>query len=175
MSSNLGHHQSSPSDHVHFVLFQANSSESQAAVQLRLARYLYANVESIADSLATIRCQKTSLSSSDKLRPPLAMIELVIEVAFYISTAVTLFILSLPSQYKPKRRGSGDVSTETKTTAQVLVLGDIGRSPRMQYHALSIARGGGQVDIIGYCGNLCHSYLFRTNSNARYCRIGSSS
>lgn len=81
------------------------------------------------------------------------MIELVIEVAFYISTAVTLFILSLPSQYEPKRRGSGDVSTETKTTAQVLVLGDIGRSPRMQYHALSIARGGGQVDIIGYCGN----------------------
>ncbi|BCS17327.1 chitobiosyldiphosphodolichol beta-1,4 mannosyltransferase [Aspergillus puulaauensis] len=84
------------------------------------------------------------------------MIELVIEVAFYISTAVTLFILSLPSQYEPKRRGSGDVSTETKTTAQVLVLGDIGRSPRMQYHALSIARGGGQVDIIGYCESEVH-------------------
>ncbi|KAH7353473.1 family 33 glycosyltransferase [Plectosphaerella cucumerina] len=33
---------------------------------------------------------------------------------------------------------------------QILVLGDIGRSPRMQYHALSIAKHGGHVDIIGY-------------------------
>lgn len=107
----------------------------------------------IADSLPTIRCHKASLSSSDKLRLPLAMIELVIEVAFYFSTAVTLFILSLPSQYESKRHGNGDASTGPKTTAQVLVLGDIGRSPRMQYHALSIARNGGQVDIIGYCGN----------------------
>ncbi|RDW58986.1 chitobiosyldiphosphodolichol beta-1,4 mannosyltransferase [Aspergillus mulundensis] len=80
----------------------------------------------------------------------------VIEVAFYISTAVTLFILLLPSQYEPKRRGSGNDSNEPKTTAQVLVLGDIGRSPRMQYHALSIARGGGQVDIIGYAESEVH-------------------
>ncbi|KAL4808075.1 glycosyl transferases group 1-domain-containing protein [Aspergillus unguis] len=77
------------------------------------------------------------------------MIELVIEVAFYISTLVTLFIFMLPTQYEPKRR-ENDTPNEPKTTAQVLVLGDIGRSPRMQYHALSIARGGGQVDIIGY-------------------------
>ncbi|KAL4911754.1 glycosyl transferases group 1-domain-containing protein [Aspergillus aurantiobrunneus] len=84
------------------------------------------------------------------------MIELLIEVAFYISTAVTLFIFMLPSQYEHKRRGSSDASTEPKTTAQVLVLGDIGRSPRMQYHALSIARGGGQVDIIGYCDSEIH-------------------
>lgn len=153
MSLNRGHPQLSPSDHIHFVLFRANSSESQVAAQLRFVRYSYAHIEPIADPLATIRCQKASLSSSDKLRPPLAMIELVIEVAFYISTAVTLFILSLPSQYESKRRGSSDASTEPETTAQVLVLGDIGRSPRMQYHALSIARGGGQVDIIGYCGN----------------------
>ncbi|KAL4926410.1 chitobiosyldiphosphodolichol beta-1,4 mannosyltransferase [Aspergillus undulatus] len=78
------------------------------------------------------------------------MIEFVVEVAFYISTIVTLLIFMLPSQHEPKRRESSDGSGEPKTTAQVLVLGDIGRSPRMQYHALSIARGGGQVDIIGY-------------------------
>ncbi|KAL4778962.1 glycosyl transferases group 1-domain-containing protein [Aspergillus varians] len=84
------------------------------------------------------------------------MIELVIEVAFYISTAVTLFIFMLPSQYQPKNCGSGEASAEPKTTAQVLVLGDIGRSPRMQYHALSIARGGGQVDIIGYRDSEVH-------------------
>ncbi|KAB0796117.1 hypothetical protein PPYR_10178 [Photinus pyralis] len=32
----------------------------------------------------------------------------------------------------------------------VVVLGDIGRSPRMQYHALSLAEHGCKVDIVGY-------------------------
>lgn len=35
----------------------------------------------------------------------------------------------------------------------VLVLGDIGRSPRMQYHAISFAREGFTVDIVGYPGS----------------------
>ena len=39
---------------------------------------------------------------------------------------------------------------------QVLVLGDIGRSPRMQYHALSISQHGGKVDLIGYHGRTQH-------------------
>ncbi|KNG89780.1 chitobiosyldiphosphodolichol beta-mannosyltransferase [Aspergillus nomiae NRRL 13137] len=78
------------------------------------------------------------------------MIESFISIAFYISTVVTLFILLLPSQYAPKRSTAQDASTDPKTTVQILVLGDIGRSPRMQYHALSIAKGGGQVEIIGY-------------------------
>lgn len=34
----------------------------------------------------------------------------------------------------------------------VLVLGDIGRSPRMQYHALSCAKAGFQVDMVGFGG-----------------------
>ncbi|KAJ2391863.1 mannosyltransferase, partial [Coemansia sp. RSA 2603] len=34
----------------------------------------------------------------------------------------------------------------------ILVLGDIGRSPRMQYHAISLARAGWHVDLIGYNG-----------------------
>ncbi|KAL4865400.1 hypothetical protein BDV12DRAFT_149450 [Aspergillus spectabilis] len=84
------------------------------------------------------------------------MLEFIIEGAFYISTAVTLFIFMLPSQYEPKRRRSSNASGEPKTTLQVLVLGDIGRSPRMQYHALSIARGGGQVDVIGYLESEVH-------------------
>lgn len=37
-------------------------------------------------------------------------------------------------------------------SVQVLVLGDIGRSPRMQYHALSIAKHGASVQLIGYHG-----------------------
>ncbi|XP_066593668.1 chitobiosyldiphosphodolichol beta-mannosyltransferase isoform X2 [Prorops nasuta] len=36
----------------------------------------------------------------------------------------------------------------------ILVLGDIGRSPRMQYHALSFAREGFAVNLIGYPGSL---------------------
>ena len=34
----------------------------------------------------------------------------------------------------------------------LVVLGDIGRSPRMQYHALSFAREGFDVDFVGYGG-----------------------
>ncbi len=34
----------------------------------------------------------------------------------------------------------------------VIVLGDLGRSPRMQYHAVSLAKGGGEVDLIGLEG-----------------------
>lgn len=51
-----------------------------------------------------------------------------------------------------------DSSSELKrpipepASVQIVVLGDIGRSPRMQYHALSIAKHGGNVSIIGYPG-----------------------
>lgn len=34
----------------------------------------------------------------------------------------------------------------------VIVLGDLGRSPRMQHHAVSLAEGGGEVDLIGLAG-----------------------
>lgn len=37
-----------------------------------------------------------------------------------------------------------------KSTVKVVVLGDIGRSPRMQYHALSLATNGFRVNLIGY-------------------------
>lgn len=35
----------------------------------------------------------------------------------------------------------------------VLVLGDIGRSPRMQNHAVCLAKAGWNVDLIGFRGN----------------------
>lgn len=72
------------------------------------------------------------------------MIESLLTVAFCLSTALTVTILLLPSQYKPTS------DPKEKRSVQILVLGDIGRSPRMQYHALSIARRGGRVAIIGY-------------------------
>ena len=38
----------------------------------------------------------------------------------------------------------------------VVVLGDVGRSPRMQYHALSLASGPADVDVVGYPGSTPH-------------------
>lgn len=34
----------------------------------------------------------------------------------------------------------------------VLVLGDIGRSPRMQYHAISLGKHGYNVSFVGFLG-----------------------
>uniref|UniRef100_A0A1I8GV46 Glyco_trans_4-like_N domain-containing protein n=2 Tax=Macrostomum lignano TaxID=282301 RepID=A0A1I8GV46_9PLAT len=43
------------------------------------------------------------------------------------------------------------------TTVQLLVLGDAGRSPRMQLHALSFAESGYHVTLLGYSGSPCRS------------------
>ncbi|KAL0992580.1 hypothetical protein UPYG_G00095280 [Umbra pygmaea] len=43
----------------------------------------------------------------------------------------------------------------------VLVLGDIGRSPRMQYHALSLSRNGYSVTFVGYLGTKPHNDVIR--------------
>ncbi|XP_063244263.1 chitobiosyldiphosphodolichol beta-mannosyltransferase [Bacillus rossius redtenbacheri] len=40
-----------------------------------------------------------------------------------------------------------------RKSVSVVVLGDVGRSPRMQYHSLSFAREGYVVDVIGYGGS----------------------
>jgi beta-1,4-mannosyltransferase len=93
------------------------------------------------------------------------MLQLLLTAVLVASTALTALLLSLPSQY---RRGSprkaSDKSTdasklEPEISVQVLVLGDIGRSPRMQYHAMSIAKHGGRVDVIGYQGMFHPNYL----------------
>ncbi|TGJ79932.1 hypothetical protein E0Z10_g8843 [Xylaria hypoxylon] len=62
----------------------------------------------------------------------------------FIATVTVLALL--PSRYEKPSATSGN----TSVSVQILVLGDIGRSPRMQYHALSIARHGGTVHLIGY-------------------------
>ncbi|CAI7643736.1 unnamed protein product [Penicillium glandicola] len=81
------------------------------------------------------------------------MIETLISIVFCLSSALTVLILLLPSQYQPEQAEFPPISDDEercKTSVQILVLGDIGRSPRMQYHALSIAKHGGEVVIIGY-------------------------
>ncbi|KAM0563688.1 hypothetical protein ACHAPJ_001415 [Fusarium lateritium] len=49
----------------------------------------------------------------------------------------------IPTRYHPAENPEDD-------HIQVLVVGDVGRSPRMQYHALSVAKHGRNVDIVGY-------------------------
>nr|KJB43817.1 hypothetical protein B456_007G217900 [Gossypium raimondii] len=49
--------------------------------------------------------------------------------------------------------------------ACVVVLGDLGRSPRMQYHALSLARQASlEVDIVAYGGSEPHSAVIENES-----------
>ncbi|KAF1737729.1 Chitobiosyldiphosphodolichol beta-mannosyltransferase [Beauveria bassiana] len=52
---------------------------------------------------------------------------------------------SWPTKYQPAHDPKDN-------HVQILVLGDIGRSPRMQYHAISIAKHGKKVDIIALKG-----------------------
>ncbi|XP_008471273.1 chitobiosyldiphosphodolichol beta-mannosyltransferase [Diaphorina citri] len=46
----------------------------------------------------------------------------------------------------------------------IVVLGDIGRSPRMQYHALSLAKEGFSVDLVGYAGSIPIKDLLQSDS-----------
>lgn len=73
-------------------------------------------------------------------------------------TAAGLVIgLSLAFTMLPSRYVKHSPASKESVSVQILVLGDIGRSPRMQYHALSVARHGGSVELIGYHGRHTHS------------------
>ncbi|SAL98592.1 hypothetical protein [Absidia glauca] len=56
-----------------------------------------------------------------------------------------------------------------RPVVQVLVVGDIGRSPRMRYHAVSLADAGCTVDLIGYTETSVGSRI----STHRYVRVRS--
>ena len=59
-----------------------------------------------------------------------------------------LFVLALIARLK-----------RDKSRICIIVLGDIGRSPRMQYHAKSLVLEGYSVDIVGYSGSSVISFL----------------
>lgn len=67
---------------------------------------------------------------------------LIIAVGFSI-----LSLYSLRGNRQDKRRN-----------VCVLVLGDIGRSPRMQYHAISLGKHGFSVSFVGFFGKHIYSY-----------------
>ncbi|XP_029365159.1 chitobiosyldiphosphodolichol beta-mannosyltransferase-like isoform X1 [Echeneis naucrates] len=61
---------------------------------------------------------------------------------------VPVVCLLVAAALLPLRRPDGG----TERRVCVLVLGDIGRSPRMQYHALSLSRSGFVVTFVGFSG-----------------------
>ncbi|RUP42885.1 hypothetical protein BC936DRAFT_137947, partial [Jimgerdemannia flammicorona] len=66
---------------------------------------------------------------------------------------------------------TGSPVLRTRPVVQVVVLGDIGRSPRMQYHAVSLAEAGCSVDFIGYKGTApSNRVLTNRFINLRYIR-----
>lgn len=64
--------------------------------------------------------------------------------ASLIGAGLLAVLLALVVAWPRRYRGQ-------RPSVQVLVLGDVGRSPRMQYHALSIAQHA-PVQLIGYFG-----------------------
>ena len=113
----------------------------------------------------------------------LDVLQLILPLAVVVSTALTIFIATLPQRYDPsdaREITDSDFTEEDKANAgksgyasyqahknengifkvhasvHVVVLGDIGRSPRMQYHALSIAAQGGRAVIVGYADSDIH-------------------
>lgn len=110
--------------------------------------------------------------------------DVVLGVALLLSSLFTIILVTLPSQYDPyldrplkvvdeegneikvkRKDGSDPLDFKQGRTVQIVVLGDIGRSPRMQYHALSIAKHGGRVFLIGYQGASSTTSIRKTTDN----------
>ena len=66
---------------------------------------------------------------------------------YLASVLIAFFVVLITAVYW--LRGRKD---KYKPRICVLVLGDVGRSPRMQYHALSCAKAGFDVDLVGFGG-----------------------
>ena len=72
-------------------------------------------------------------------------------VIFIVFSLLYVLFSFLPTFYDEKEELKDEYG-KPRTRVQIVVLGDIGRSPRMQYHAISIAKHGGIVDLVGYNG-----------------------
>jgi hypothetical protein len=72
--------------------------------------------------------------------------------------AGVLFFIAVLTCLPDHAYGEDDIRVFSEETVlnrkrtHIVVLGDIGRSPRMQYHAISLGRLGVAVDLVGYVG-----------------------
>lgn len=65
-------------------------------------------------------------------------------------------------------------NTGTNRRVCVLVLGDIGRSPRMRYHSLSLSKHGFNVTFVGFVGKIISSWIIhlsRKKTDWKYVNI----
>jgi beta-1,4-mannosyltransferase len=86
------------------------------------------------------------------------------------------FDANAPAVYRRHRQrgkglGEGNAAaamanSRRRRRVAVVVLGDVGRSPRMQYHAVALAGCGADVDLIGYGGSATYPML-RENDRIR--------
>ncbi|XP_060642400.2 chitobiosyldiphosphodolichol beta-mannosyltransferase [Anolis sagrei] len=76
-----------------------------------------------------------------------------------IATAGLFLLPLLLLLWQRRLRPSG-----TQSRVAVVVLGDLGRSPRMQYHALSLALRGRRVTLVGYPGTHPHGDIIRNGN-----------
>lgn len=70
------------------------------------------------------------------------LVALLVECLLLLPMMMFLILYVLPISHNKAKR------------IAVLVLGDIGRSPRMQNHAVSLAKAGWNVDLIGFKGTI---------------------
>ncbi|CAG8581132.1 19461_t:CDS:2, partial [Cetraspora pellucida] len=75
----------------------------------------------------------------------------ITESRILILLVIILVIFRAISLYLQKQ--ANNVASALTKNVTIIVLGDIGRSPRMQYHALSFAQNGWTVDLVGYDGS----------------------
>jgi len=98
------------------------------------------------------------------------MNEIILQVInYWVLTPITLLfrILLFTLICTILRRITVHWSKKRKVT--VLVLGDIGRSPRMQYHSLSLSKHGFHVQFVGYPGGRSFMYNNSINNAVGYC------
>ncbi|MCJ1404487.1 mannosyltransferase [Xylographa trunciseda] len=81
----------------------------------------------------------------ETLSPVAVKIAIFVFVLSSVSLVVVLYLL-------PVDFSNNDEQSQEPPRYQILVLGDIGRSPRMQYHAISLGKHEKAVDLIGYLG-----------------------
>ncbi|XP_074647235.1 chitobiosyldiphosphodolichol beta-mannosyltransferase-like [Tubulanus polymorphus] len=82
-----------------------------------------------------------------------------------VAVLLTIVYNRLPNLFAGPAAAAGDgEQQDRRQRVCVMVLGDIGRSPRMQYHSLSLADNGYCVDVVGYGGSIPHEE-FRNNDH----------
>ncbi|XP_043945720.1 chitobiosyldiphosphodolichol beta-mannosyltransferase [Protopterus annectens] len=79
---------------------------------------------------------------------------------FWPWLCLPLFLLAAPLLFSLLR---GESDARRQRRACVVVLGDVGRSPRMQYHALSLAAHGYSVSFVGYAGTKPHTDVLKNH------------